>query len=157
MVELGESHGFPAEALSHLFIGESPGGQHFDGDISFQAFISSPIDNTHPSGTDFFDDAIMSESLTYHGGSLLEIQPKCKNSLSPGKAAGIVNDSYQTLFGPFEFGISTIIIGILYHRLVIDVKLLNLIPRRSSGKLGNGGTPVSGLNIQQWTESLRIC
>jgi hypothetical protein len=71
MVELGESHCFPAEALSHLFIGQSPGGQNFKGDISFQAFISGPIDNAHTSGADFFDDAIMAESLTYHGGSLL--------------------------------------------------------------------------------------
>jgi hypothetical protein len=114
MVELGESHGFPAEALSHLFIGERPGGQNFDGDISFQAFISGPIDNTHTSGADFFDDAIMSESLTYHGGLLLEMQPKCKNSLSPSKVDGKVNDCDQTLYGAFELGISTIMIAIFY-------------------------------------------
>jgi hypothetical protein len=129
MVELGESHGFPAEALSHLFIGQRPGGQDFDGDISFQAFISGPIDNTHTAGADFLDDAIMSESLIYHGGSLLEMQPKCKNSLSPSKVDGKVNDCDQTLCGAFELGISTIMIGIIYHRLVIDVKLLKLIPR----------------------------
>ncbi len=71
MIELGESHGFPAEALSRLFISESSGGQNFKGDISFQAFISGPIDDPHAAGTDLFNDPIMSESLTYHGGSLL--------------------------------------------------------------------------------------
>ena len=71
MVELGESHCFPAKTLSHLFVGKSPGGQNFKGDISFQAFIPGPIDDTHAAGADLFDDAIMSESLAYHGGSLL--------------------------------------------------------------------------------------
>jgi len=42
--------------------------------------------------------------------------------LSPSKMDGKVNDCDQTLYGAFELGISTIMIEILYHRLVIDVK-----------------------------------
>jgi hypothetical protein len=132
MVELGESHRFPAEALSRLFIGECPGGQNFNGDISFQAFISGPIDNAHTSGADFFDDAIMPESPAYHGGSLLEIQPNYKYSPSPSKVDGMANYCYQTLYDPIEFGNPTKIIGILYQGLVIDVKLLNSLSKRVS-------------------------
>jgi hypothetical protein len=113
MIELGESYRFPAEALSHLFVGECPGGQNLNGNISFQAFISGPIDNTHSSSADFFDDAIMPESLAYHGGSLLEIQPNCKYSPSPSKGDGMANCCYQTLYVPIEFGIHTISIGLL--------------------------------------------
>ena len=66
VVELGEGHGFPAEALSRLLIGKSPGRQDFQGDVPFQAFVSGPIDNAHAAGPDFFDNAIMSERPTYH-------------------------------------------------------------------------------------------
>jgi hypothetical protein len=130
MIELGESYRFPAEALSHLFIGECPGGQNFNGNISFQAFVPGPVNDTHAAGPDFFDEAIVAKSLTYHGGSLLEIQPNCKYSPSPNKVDGMANYCYQTLYVPIEFEIPINIIGILYHRLVIDVKLLNLLDRK---------------------------
>ncbi len=55
----------------------------------------------------------------------LIIWPKGKNSPSSSKVETIADISYQTSCGLFEFRIHTILVGILYHCLVFDVKLLN--------------------------------
>ena len=64
MVEGGCSLGFPAEALQSLWIPGNVLWQEFQGNMSMELFIFSPLDDTHVPAADFFNDPEVRNRLT---------------------------------------------------------------------------------------------
>ena len=66
MVQLGEGEGFVAEALASILVAERAGRQNLEGDVAVQALIMGPEHQTHASGADLLENAVMAECFPNH-------------------------------------------------------------------------------------------
>jgi len=64
VIQLGESAGFVAEAVTRGFIGESSGRENLDGHIAIEARIVGEVNNSHAAAADSREDSVVTENGT---------------------------------------------------------------------------------------------
>lgn len=71
MVEGGEQTGFLLEAGEALGVAREGFRQDFDGHLAAELGVAGAVDLTHPTGTDFRLNAIVTQCLANHGANRL--------------------------------------------------------------------------------------
>ena len=88
-------------------------GQEFQGDEAMQLHVFGFVDDTHPSTTKFFDDAIVRDGLADHCSRMLRLRNRQVNEvdgvgvgLEWGDPFGVFTEQRRPLlqFGVFRFG-----------------------------------------------------
>jgi hypothetical protein len=69
MVQSGSGFSFATETLQGLAILGNIVGQEFESDKAVEAGVLGFVDHAHPAATQLFDDAVMRNALTDHGGA----------------------------------------------------------------------------------------
>ena len=64
MTQLRHRLGFTIKTLNRFLVGQASGENHLDGDLPVETLLPGPVDHTHPTATDLFEQFVIAERVT---------------------------------------------------------------------------------------------